>query len=100
MGPILIYCRIFPLAGCCTYRCLGYVEQVVGYGNTGVAGGVAGLQKKLPSHRCGTILLVATPLDVRRLILSDTTITIDCYYWVEIIFLSFLRVCIRCSHPG
>lgn len=33
MGPILIYCRIFPLAGCCTYRCLGYVEQVVGYGS-------------------------------------------------------------------
>jgi hypothetical protein len=70
MDPILIYCRIFPLAGAVTYHSLGYVGQVVGYAVCRMRGGWSiQTNKKLPSHRCGTTLLAN--ISKVRLIFSD-----------------------------
>lgn len=91
MGRIPIYCRKFLLAGgAVTYHSLGYVGQVVGYVVCGVAGvlylpvvGNYGVHtKKLPSHRCGTTLLVTAPLERKaRLIFSDILRMFCNDYW-------------------
>lgn len=87
MGPILIYCRNFPLAGAVTYHSLGYVGQVVGYAVCRMRGGWSiQTNKKLPSHRCGTTLLAN--ISKVRLIFSD----MQSYYRVLLLVIYFLWV--------